>query len=45
MKALSEENNPFSVSTTPVTVYKPVFSNSSYAFSAQGWFNNARSIV
>jgi hypothetical protein len=34
-----------SISTSPLIVYKALFSNSSYAFRTQEWFNRVRVVV
>jgi hypothetical protein len=36
--------HPVSVSTSPVVVCKALFSNYSYEFRAQGWFNRAKHV-
>jgi hypothetical protein len=47
VKAFSQDNNPFSIrhNTSLVTVYKTLFSSSSYAFHTQKWFNRASDVV
>jgi hypothetical protein len=45
VKAFSQDNNPVSVSTSPIRVYKAPFTNSSYAYRTQEWFNLAKNDV
>jgi hypothetical protein len=42
VKVFSHSNNPVNVSTSPVTDYKAMFSNSGCVFRAQEWFNDAK---
>jgi hypothetical protein len=41
VEAFSQDNNPVTVSTSPVKIYKAFFPNSSSAFRSQEWFNRA----
>jgi hypothetical protein len=45
VKAFRQDNNPVSVSIPPVTVYKALFTNSSYAYRTWEWFNLLRDDV
>jgi hypothetical protein len=45
VKAFSQDNNLVSVSTSPVIVYKALFTNSRYAFRTLEWLNLTRDDV